>query len=211
MPRSRLLFDGLGGLFDQALAVVVGYDLYVGRQDVFVQLFGHGLDAAQNDLRLLADPHEDDAFDGLILPHVAELAEARRVSDLDLGDVLDEDRNAVLLLQDDVADVGGVADQAKAADVIELAALGIESAAGVGVVVAQLLGDLRHGDAVGEQLVGIEQHLILHGGAAETGIVGHALNGAEMAFDHPILDHLQVLRRCGRGSAGRSDRSGRWG
>src|ERR1019366_8590752 len=173
---------------------VVGHNLDVGRQDAFVQLLRHGLDAPQNHLRLLAHAHEDDAFDGFILLHVAELAEARGVADLDLGDVFYIDGDVALLLQDDVADVGGGLDEAEAADVIELAALGIEAAAGVGVIVAQLLGDLRHGEAVGEELIGIEQHLILHGGAAKTRIVGHPLNGPVMALHNPIFNHLQILR-----------------
>ena len=82
----------------------------------------------------------------------------------------------LLVADHDVADVLRVFDQSQAANVVELAALRIEAAAGVGVVGAQLLEDLRNRDAVGEQPVGIEQHLILHGGAAEAGIVGHARN-----------------------------------
>ena len=61
---------------------------------------------------------------------------------------------------------------------------------------AQLLHHLRHGDAVGEQLVGVQQHLVLHGGAAEAGIVRHALNGAVVPLQHPVLDDLQILRRA---------------
>ncbi len=105
-------------------------------------------------------------------------------------------RNAVLFLDDDVSDVLHVADQTEAADVIELAALGIEAAARVGVVAAELAGDLRDGDAVGKELVGIQQHLVLHGGAAKTGVVGNALDGAVVAFQHPVLDGLQFLRRA---------------
>ena len=111
---------------------------------MLVQLLGHGFDAPQNHLRLLADAHQDDAFHRIVLLHVAELAEPRRVADLHLRDILHIDRNAALLLQHDVADVRRVAHQAQAADVVELAALRIEAAAGVGVVVAQLLRHLRH-------------------------------------------------------------------
>ncbi len=41
---------------------------------------------------------------------------------------------------------------------------------------------------------GIEQHLILHGGAAESGVVGDTRNGAVSPLDHPVLDGLQLLR-----------------
>ena len=193
---QQVVLHCLGGLFDQALPVVIRHHLHVGRQHVFVEFLGHGFHAPQDDLRLLADAHQDDPFHRLFLLHVSELAEPRRIADLHLGDVFDVNRNPVLLLQNNVADVRRVAHQPQAADVVELPALGIESASRVGIVVAQLLGHLRDRHAIGEQFVGIQQDLILHGGAAEPGVVRHPLYGAVMALQHPILDHLQVLRRA---------------
>ena len=137
---QQVALHGLGGFLDQALAVVVRNHLHVRRQDVLVQLLGHALDAPQNHLRLLADAHQNDALHGFILLHVPELAEARRVADLHLRDVLHVDRDAALLLQDDVADVRGIAHQAQPADVVELPALRIEAAARVGIVVRRVAG-----------------------------------------------------------------------
>ena len=193
---QQVLLHRFGGLLDQALPVVIRHHLHVGRQHVVVEFLGHGFHAPQNDLRLLADAHQDDAFHGLILPHVSELAEPRRMAYLDLGDVFDVNWNPVLLLQDDIPDIRGIAHQSQAPDVVELSALGIESAAGVGIVITQLLGHLRNSDAIGEQLGGIQQHLILHVGAAKARVVRHALYRAVMALQNPIFDHLQVLRRA---------------
>src|SRR5208337_3923858 len=145
-------------------------------------------------LRLLADAHQNYALHGLILAHVAELAQPRRVADLHVGQVLHVDRDAALFGDDDVADILQLAHQAEAADVVKLPALRIEAASGVGVVAGELLRNLRHGYAVLEELGRIQQHLILHGGAAEAGVVGHALNGTVAAFDDPVLERLQLLR-----------------
>ena len=95
----------------------------------------------------------------------------------------------------DVADVLERLHEAEAAHVVELPALRIEPAAGVGVVARQLLHDLRHRDAVRHQPVRVDLHLILHRLAAQTGVVGHALNRAIAALEHPVLENLEFLRR----------------
>ena len=46
---------------------------------------------------------------------------------------------------------------------------------------------------------GIEQHLILHNGAAESGIIGHTAHLFVFALDHPIFKSFQFLRRAVRG------------
>ena len=131
--------DGAGGLFHQPAAIVKRDDLDVGWQHVAVEVRGQVLHALQNHLRLFAHPHEDDAFDGVVLAHIAELAETHGVADLDLGHVLHVDGNAAPRRQHDVADVLGVPDEAQAADVVELPPLGVKAAAGVRVIGAQLL------------------------------------------------------------------------
>ena len=135
----QVAFDGLGGLLNQIGAVVVRHDLDIRRQHAPVERLGQLLDFFQNDLRLLADAHQDDAFDGIVLTHVAELSEPRRVADRDGADVFHVDRNAGVRGDDDVADVVERLHQAEAADVVELAALRVEPAARVGVVVGELL------------------------------------------------------------------------
>ena len=45
---------------------------------------------------------------------------------------------------------------------------------------------------------GIEQHLILHDGAAESGIIGHSAHLLVLALDHPVFKGFQFLRRAVR-------------
>ena len=134
MPRSRLSSTVRVVIRDQLAAVVERDDLHVLRQDASLSSRGLRLDALEHHLRLLAGAHQDDAFDGVVRCHEAELPEPRRVADHDLADVLHEHRDAVLHRDDDVADVLERLDAAEAAHVVELAALGVESAAGVAVV-----------------------------------------------------------------------------
>ena len=83
MPRSRLSRHGARRQRDEIAAVVVRHDLHVLRQHVVVELARLRFDALEHHLRLLAGAHEDDAFDRVVLFVEAELAEARRVADLD--------------------------------------------------------------------------------------------------------------------------------
>ncbi len=145
---KQVALDGLGRLSNQLRAVVVRHDLDVRRQDAAVQRRRELFDLLENHLRLLADAHQDDAFDRVVLLHVAELTEPRRRPDCDVADVVDRHGNAAARRDHDVADVLERLHEAEAADVVELPALRIEAAAGVRVVAGQLLNDLRHRDAV---------------------------------------------------------------
>ena len=147
----------------------------------------------QNNLRLLADPHKDHAFHRVVLVHDAKLPEAWGVPDFHFGQVMYVSGNSVVRSQHDVADVLEVTDQTQSANVVKLAALEVKATSGVGVVVGQLLKDLRYGHAVRKQFVRIQKHLILHGGTAQARIIGHALKRAVTPVNHPILDGLEIL------------------
>ncbi len=99
-----------------------------------IQFVGFGLDVFQNVLRLLSAQHQDDAFDGVIIFLKAEFAQARRVPDGDFANVAHPNGHAFIGADDDVSNVIGIAHQSDAANVIELSALRIETAAGIGVV-----------------------------------------------------------------------------
>ena len=95
---------------------------------------------------------------------------------------------------DDFADVFGVFDQAEAADVVELAALGVEAAAGIGVVGVERGDDLHDGQVIVVELNGVEQDVILHRGPAEAGVIGHAGNALVGALDDPIFESVEFHR-----------------
>ena len=67
-----------------------------------------------------------------------------------------------------------------------------ETAAGVGVVVGELLLHLADAQPVRDQFVGIDAHLILARSAAETDHVHYVRNGFELLLEHPILERLQL-------------------
>ena len=71
-------------------------------------------------------------------------------------------------------------------------------AADVGVRLRDRVLDLLERDAVMTQLPGVDQHLVLLDGAAEAGHVDHAGHGLELAFEHPVLDRLELVERVPR-------------
>ncbi len=77
--------------------------------------------------------------------------------------------------------------EADLADVDLLLALLDEAAAGVDVVVGDLLLDLADGETVGDELVGIDADLVLARHAAEAGDVDDAGDGLELFLELPVL------------------------
>ena len=84
-----------------------------------------------------------------------------------------------------------VSDQAHFANIDLLQPGFDEAAACVGVVVGELLFHLGDAEAVGDQFVGIEAHLILARGAAEARNVDDVRNRLEIFLDHPVFERLQ--------------------
>ena len=115
----------------------------------------------------------------------------------------EQDRHAVVLGDDDVAHVVDRVQQADAADVDALAADGEVVAAGVGIAVGDGVDDLGHGDAVGEELAGIDFSLILARGSAEGGDVDDAGDLFDLANEQPVLRGLELVERIT--GAGRAD------
>ena len=111
-----------------------------------VQFLSLLLHALQDGLGLFAAAHEDHAFDGVVVLFESENSQARGVADFYMADVLDADGGAVRVAHYDFADVFGGSQQAEAANVVELLADGIETAAAVGVIGSKRGDHLRHGD-----------------------------------------------------------------
>ena len=128
---KQVRFDRVGGQVDQFAAVIIRMNLDVGRQDLAVQFLGFCFNSFQDVLRLLPTQHENDAFDRIVIFLEAEFAQARRVPDGDISDIAHPDGHALVGADHDVANVIGVAHQPDAANVVELSALRIESAASI--------------------------------------------------------------------------------
>src|SRR5512146_2786936 len=113
----------VGGQVHQRAAIVIGQNLHVLGQNLLVELPGFFLYPLEHGLGLLAAPHEDDAFHGVIVFFETEFTQAGSVPDHHLADVLDADGRALAAAHHDVPNVFRVAHQAQAANVVELAAL----------------------------------------------------------------------------------------
>ena len=148
-------------------------------------------------MRLPAAEHEDDAFDRIVIFLKTELTERGALPDGDVANVANPNGHAFVAADHDVADVIGIAHQPDAAHVVELSALRIESAAGVGVVGRKSVDHLRNGQVISIDSGGIKQHLILHRRAAEPGIVGNARNRAISAAPPPSLQWFSIPAECG--------------
>ena len=64
-----------------------------------------------------------------------------------------------------------------------------------GIAVGQRVLQLGQGDPVAPHAVGIGLHLVAADGPAPTGNVHHPRNGAELAFQHPVLQRLEIVER----------------
>src|SRR5579872_7224390 len=168
-------------------------DFDIGGKNFVVEFLGLGLDTLENILRLLAAQHEDDAFDGIVIFLIAEFAEPGSVTNHHVADIAHANGDTFVRADDDISNIVSVPNQADAPDVIELAALRIESATSVGVVCRQGRRDLGDRQVVAINASGVEQDLVLHHSSAEAGVVCHAVNGAIGALKNPVFDSLQLL------------------
>ena len=112
------------------------------------------------------------------------------------------DRRAVLHFDDGGGDVVGGLHEADGANIQGLLAALDESAAGVDVVGDQRLLNLRQSQAVGNQLAGIELHLVFARGAAERIDINDVGDGLQLVHDEPVVERFQfhhVVLRIGAG------------
>ena len=67
-----------------------------------------------------------------------------------------------------------------------------EAAAGVDVVVGELLLHLRQAQTVGDQLIGIDAHLVFARGTAEGGDIHDIRHGFQVLLHHPVFNGFQL-------------------
>src|SRR5829696_1987964 len=178
---------------DQIAAVVERHDLDAGRQrPVGIDPFdrrSYPLDHIHGAFKLL---HQNDAGNDVGPVVTAGETEAGRVADLDLGYVGHQYRHAALLGQYDIADVVHRGDGADAADIDRLFADRDGAAADIGIACRNRGHDLRQRQPVGHHAVEIDLGLELLGLSAEHGDVGDTGHDAQLAFDHPVLQRLEL-------------------
>ena len=109
-----------------------------------------------------------------------------------MGDVRQNDRQAALLAHHDVVDVADRAEHADAAHIDRLFADRDGAAADIGVAGGNRVDDLRQGEAVGPHAIEVDLGLVFLGFAAQRRDVGDARHDAQFAFDHPVLQRLEL-------------------
>ena len=89
-----------------------------------------------------------------------------------------------------LADIVHVAEKSQGPHIDLLQALFDKTAAGIDVIVGQRLFHLAEIRAVGDQLVGIDAHLIFPRGASEADHIHDVRNGLELFFERPVLQAI---------------------
>ena len=107
-------------------------------------------------------------------------------------------RRAVLGEKDRLSNVLRPVDQSHFAHIDLLQTLLDKTSARVGIVICELLFDLRQAEPVCNQFVRIDPYLIFARRPSETGNIHHVRHGLETLFNHPIFHRLQFHRVIGR-------------
>src|SRR5260370_16622200 len=144
---------------------------------------------------------EDDGFDHIVVVDDSGVFAADGFSELpqtnlgrlhDDGDVANANRRPVHTLDDGGGDVVGGLHEADGAHVERLLAAFDESTASVGVVVGERLLDLGERQSVGNQLAGIDLHLIFAGWTAEDVHVDYVWHRLQLVQYEPVVESLQL-------------------
>lgn len=102
---QKIPFNRIGGHPDEVAAVVVGPDFYIGWQNAIVEFDSLLLNPFQYILRLFSSAHQDDAFNGIVRFHETKFAEARRMADHNVADVLNAHGSAIGASYHDFANI----------------------------------------------------------------------------------------------------------
>src|SRR6202167_5082057 len=185
----------------QIAAVEHGNDLHTLGQDVIVEL-----------VHLVVNPFERGAFFGPLAHQHAALDDVGLIDNdavrtmigsghvpqpnsgapLDDRDVLYANWSPIRSCQHGVLDILYTAVKSERADVQLLQAFFDEAATGVHVVDGQLVLSLADAQAVGDELIGVDAHLIFARGAAEVAHVHDVRNFPEFLVQSPVFDAPQI-------------------
>ena len=167
-------------------------------QHVAVQLVDRLVHILQHFRRVLSAQHLHDALDTVrivaLLVGESEHAFALQIAVFELTDVIEVDRHAVDRLYDDIAEVLEPLDQPDAPDHVTQIAARDDTAAGVDVVLFDLLGDVRQRDAVLLHLARIDFDLVLCGDAAVIAHVRDAGHLFQARDHHPFVQVGQLAQ-----------------
>ena len=176
---------------DQRAAVVGGDDLHALRQ-ARLQLGQARLHRLDRRLRVLARAQHDHAAGHLALAVELGDAAAHLRAHLQRGDITQPHGDAAARGQRDVAEVVQRLQVAAGAHHVFDFGQFEHRAAALLVAGQQRAAHLLVGDAVGDQLVRIEHHLVLAHHAADAGDLGHVGQALQFVLQEPVLQRAQL-------------------
>ena len=189
---EKLVAEVLDGALDQARAIVDRHDLHAPRQAA-LQVLQLGLDRSDRLERVLARAHDDDAAGGLALavefadaaPHLGADLHARHVTEAhrDPGVGRQQRHLAEIIQRLQIA--------RRPHHVLGFAEFEHRAAAFL-VGASDRVDHTRVRNAVGGELVGVEQHLVLAHHAADRGHLGDVRNRLQLELQEPVLQRTQL-------------------
>ena len=192
-PLGQRLGDCGHAGFDNIGSVVIGqYPDPLGENVVLVDLFDLLFDPFDHVAAVLSPQHHDNAADRLLftVDHGGPLTDG--FPDPDFGNIFQISRSAPGRFEHDIFQVGRTLDEPDAPDDILISVFFDHIPAGVLVVLLDRRVNLVHGNAVFQELLGGNDHLILFEIPAEGVDFVHPRNAFQQGVDHPFLDRAQV-------------------
>ena len=190
---QHVVQDGVRGQVDQVGAIVDPFQPHAGRQDPgLVDLVHQRFHPLNGRQAFRAAAHQDDALHDVVFIVLTGDAQTRQMIDADLRDIAHINRGAVVGGQQGITDLIHRMDQPQPSHHRRLGAEIHRLAADIDVGVVQRGEHRRDRQAVMFQLALIDRDLIGLGLSAPAIDVDDAGHRLEAAFQHPILDRLEI-------------------
>ena len=198
---GQIVQNRMRGVVQKIAAIKKGNHLDSLGQNLVVQFFDLGVDSLQGRIGIISLLQQHDALNRVAvvddlsvdaMNSLADLAQAYLRPLHNLSDILDPQRGSVGRFENGVVDVLDVAKEAHFTDIDLLLPLLDKAAAGVDVVIGQLLFNLANTQAIGDQLIGIEAHLVFARHSAKAGDIDNPGNRLELLLQRPVFQRLQL-------------------
>ena len=185
----------------QIAAIEEWNDLHARGQDALVQLLDLGVEGFQRRVGLGSFLQQHNAFHHVVVVDDSAVRAVDRFTVpaqpdlgalLNHGDILYLQRRPALRRENRLFDIVNAGHQAYRPNVDLLQSSLDETAARIDVVGRKLLLQLADAQPVGDQLVGIDPHLVFARGAAQARHVDHVGHGFELLLKHPVFERFQL-------------------
>src|ERR1700733_15316745 len=197
---DKVMHHCVQGEVKQVAAIQHGNNLHAGRQDAVVQLVHFLVNGVERGLLLGAFAHQHTTLNDVGLVDdaaVFHVIGSRHVTQPDFGaladfsDIFHSQRGPGLGFQHSLLDVLHAAKEPESTNIHLLHSDFNETAAGIDIVVGELLLHLADAQSIGNQLVRIDANLVLAYRAPEVGNIHHVRYRFELLEQNPIFDRSE--------------------